>query len=316
MAPLVSVSWRVGVCAILLSLSSNLFPASAQKAYQPPTEVGLTGTLARIARTGVVTIGYRESSVPFSYLDRAGRPVGYSIDLCSSIVEEVGRTLGRDDIKIAYRKVTSEDRLRAVADGSVDLECGSTTANLERGKVVSFSSMIFVAGTRVLVPKGTPWKDFRSLSGKRIAVTTGTTNKDALEALNRKFNLGVALTEVPDHEQGYQSVVDGKVDGFATDDVLLAGLLAQHKSGDRYVVTGELLSYEAYGIAYARGDTSLRQVIDRAFRTIVVNNELDPLYAKWFLRRLPNGERFNIPMPPQVREAFGVLATELEPEPN
>lgn len=304
------------IWAITFSLFCNLQAATAQKSPSPRQfpEAGLTGTLARVARQGTVTIGFRESSVPFSFLDRAGRPIGYSIDLCQAIVEEIGRTLGRDDLKIAYRRVTPEDRLGAVADGLVDLECGSTTANVERSKLVSFSSMIFVTGTRVLVRKGTPWKDFRSLASKRIAVTVGTTNKDALENLDRKFSLGVIFVGVPDHEQGYQSVVEGKVDGFATDDVLLAGLLAQHRSGDTYAVVGELLSYETYGIGFAREDTALKEAIDRAFRGIVINNELDPMYAKWFLRRLPNGERFNIPMPQQLREAFAVFATDLEPE--
>jgi glutamate/aspartate transport system substrate-binding protein len=277
-------------------------------------EAGLTGSLAKISRTGVVTLGYREGLAPFSFLDRSGRPIGYSIDLCNAIVEEIDRALGRDDLKVEYYKVTSETRLPAVIEGKVDLECGSTTANLQRMKVVSFSPLIFVAGTKILVKKGTPWTDFHDLKGKTIAVTAGTTNIGAIKKLDEKFNLGVKLVEAADHEQSYQMLVDGKVDGFATDDVLLAGLLAQHRSQDKFAVAGELLSYDPYGIAYSHDDKSMKDIIERAFRALVVGNEIDPIYDRWFGRTLPNGEAFRVPMSPQLEAAWDAFRTEIEPE--
>ncbi len=305
------------LCAAALALATG--PAGAQGA-KPPTRpaleaAGLAGPLAEISRTGIVRIGYREASVPFSFLDRSGRPVGYSIDICNGIVEEIGRTLGREDLRVEYLKVTSETRLAAVADGSIHLECGSTTANLERAKLVSFSPLIFVAGTRVMVPKGTPWRNFRNLQGKRVVVTAGTTNAQALRKLDEKFKLGIEIVEAPDHEQSYQMLVDRKVDAFATDDVLLSGLIAQHHAQDRFAVVGELLSYDPYGIAYALNDKPMKEAIERAFQALVRGNEIDPIYNKWFNRPLPNGERLRIPMTPQLEEAFKAFDTDRTSDP-
>ena len=277
-------------------------------------ETGLGATLAKISRAGVVTLGYREGLAPFSFLDRSGRPIGYSIDLCNAIVDEIGRALGRDDLRVEYQKVSSETRLSAIIDGKIDLECGSTTANLQRAKTVSFSPLIFVAGTKILVKKGTPWTDFRDLKGKTIAVTAGTTNIAAIKKLDEKFNLGVKLIEGADHNQSYQMLVDGKVDGFATDDVLLAGLLAQHHSQDKFAIVGELLSYDPYGIVYRHDDAPMKDVIERAFRGLVINNEIDPIYDRWFGGRLPNGEAFHVPMSPQLETAWDAFRTGIEPE--
>ncbi|MDE2577791.1 MAG: amino acid ABC transporter substrate-binding protein [Hyphomicrobiales bacterium] len=311
-----SLTLRARSLAFAALAAALIAPAAfAQQTAAPQIPAaGLTGTLDKIARTGTVTLGYREASVPFSFVDRAGKPIGYSMDLCNAIVEEIGRTLGRDDLKVAYEKVTSETRLQAVADGKVDLECGSTTANLERAKIVSFSPLIFVAGTKVMVAKGTPWKDFNSLKGKTVAVTAGTTNIAALKKLDEKFQLGLKLVESPDHEQSYQLLASGKVDAFATDDILLAGLIAQHRAQDKFMVAGELLSYDPYGIAYRHDDKPMKQIIERAFRALVISNEIDPTYEKWFGHRLPNGERFNIPMSPQLEESWKAFATEIEPD--
>ena len=309
--------------SLVLLTSASGQPVSSAPAPNPQTktptarawdETGLSGTLAKISRTGVVTLGYREGLAPFSFLDRSGKPIGYSIDLCNAIVEEIGRALGRDELKVEYQKVTSESRLPAVIEGKVDLECGSTTANLQRAKTVSFSPLIFVAGTKVMVKKGTPWTDFRDLRGKTIAVTAGTTNIAAIKKLDEKFNLGVKLVEAADHEQSYQMLVDGKVDGFATDDILLAGMLAQHRSQDQFAVVGEPLSYDPYGIVYSHDDKAMKDVIERSFRELVINNEIDPIYDRWFGRRLPNGEAFRVPMSPQLEAAWDAFRTGIEPE--
>jgi glutamate/aspartate transport system substrate-binding protein len=318
---------RGAILAVLASLvlltSAPGQPVSSAPAPNPQTktptarawdETGLSGTLAKISRTGVVTLGYREGLAPFSFLDRSGKPIGYSIDLCNAIVDEIGRALGRDELKVEYQKVTSESRLPAVIEGKVDLECGSTTANLQRAKTVSFSPLIFVAGTKVMVKKGTPWTDFRDLRGKTIAVTAGTTNIAAIKKLDEKFNLGVKLVEAADHEQSYQMLVDGKVDGFATDDILLAGMLAQHHSQDQFAVVGEPLSYDPYGIVYSHDDKAMKDVIERSFRELVINNEIDPIYDRWFGRRLPNGEAFRVPMSPQLEAAWDAFRTGIEPE--
>jgi glutamate/aspartate transport system substrate-binding protein len=296
------------LAGIVLIAAAAYSAASTARAQVEPTDPEtVSGTLARIKNTGVVRIGYRDASIPFSFLDRAGRPIGYSIDLCGAIVEEIGRTLDRDDLKVEFVKVTSEDRLDAIVDNRIDLECGSTTNNLERRKRVDFSPMIFVSGTKVMVPVATPWRDFRDLKGKKVAVTRGTTNAQALQTLDKKFGLGITLVEGADHEESYGLLADGKVDAFATDDVLLYGLIAQHRAQNRFKVVGEFLSYDPYGIAFRRNEKTLRDTVERAIRNLVIARDIGPMYDKWFSSRLPNGERFNIPMSPQLEQSFAVL---------
>jgi glutamate/aspartate transport system substrate-binding protein len=298
------------IVGIGLIAAAMLMAAPASHAQFESTDPDIvSGTLSRIKRTGVVRIGYREASIPFSFLDRSGRPIGYSIDLCNAIVEEIGRTLDRDDLKVEFVKVTSEDRLEAIVENRIDLECGSTTNNLERRKRVDFSPMIFVSGTKVMVPVATPWRDFRNLKGRKVAVTRGTTNAQALKALDQKFGLGITFVEGADHEDSYRLLAEGKVDAFATDDVLLYGLIALHRSQGQFKVVGEFLSYDPYGIAFRRNEPALRDAVERAIRNLVVVRDIGPIYAKWFTSRLPNGERFNIPMSPQLEESFNVLGT-------
>jgi glutamate/aspartate transport system substrate-binding protein len=297
----------ISICLIAAALLLTAPASFAQFDSTDPATV--SGTLARVKTTGVVRIGYREASIPFSFLDRSGRPVGYSIDICNAIVEEIGRTLDRDALNVDFVKVTSDDRLDAVVENRIDLECGSTTNNLERRKRVDFSPMIFVSGTKVMVPVATAWRDFRDLKGRKVAVTRGTTNAQALKALDQKFGLGITLVEGDDHEDSYRLLVEGKVDAFATDDVLLYGLLAQHRSQGQFKVVGEFLSYDPYGIAFRRNEPVLRDAVERAIRNLVIARDIGPIYAKWFTSRLPNGERFNIPMSPQLEESFNVLGS-------
>jgi glutamate/aspartate transport system substrate-binding protein len=285
--------------------------AQAQNVADDPGIV--SGTLAGIRKSGTVRLGYREASIPFSYLDRAGHPVGYSIDICTAIVEEIGHTLDRDDLKVAFVKVTSETRLEAVAGGTIDLECGSTTNNLERRRLVDFSPTIFISGTKVMVPAATVWRDFHDLAGRRVVVTRGTTNAQALRSLDQKFKLGITLIEGPDHDESYRMLAEGLADAFANDDVLLYGLIAQHRSQDRFKVAGEFLSYDPYGIAFRRNEPALRAGVERAIRNLVVTRDLAPLYAKWFEARLPNGERLGIPMSPQLAQDFAVMGEGAEP---
>jgi glutamate/aspartate transport system substrate-binding protein len=293
---------------------SFVCPSSQAQAQVETNDPGIvSGTLARIKMTGTVRLGYRDASIPFSYLDRSGRPIGYSIDICNAIVEEIGRTLDREDLKVDFVKVTSETRLQAIVDGAIDLECGSTTNNLERRKLVDFSPMIFVSGTKLMVPVATAWRDFRDLKGRKVVVTRGTTNEQALKALDQKFKLGITLVESPDHEESYRMLADRQADAFATDDVLLYGLIAQHRSQSQFKVVGEFLSYDPYGIAFRRNEPELHASVERAVRNLVVARDIGATYAKWFESRLPNGERFNIPMSPQLEESFKVLGEGSEP---
>ena len=191
---------------------------------------GLSPTLANIKKTHVVRLGYRESSPPFSFLDQANRPIGYSLELCEAVVDEIGVEVDDPNLKIEYVKVTSDDRIPAVMQNKIDLECGSTTANAERAKQVAFSPLMFVAGTKLMVPKASTISAPKDLQGKTVVVTKGTTNEQAMHAIDKKFSLGLNIVVSPDHEQSYQMLVDGKADAFATDDILLYGLIARHKT--------------------------------------------------------------------------------------
>ena len=268
---------------------------------------GLSPTLSAIKNSHTVRLGYRESSPPFSFLDQAGRPIGYSLELCEAIVDEIGIEVDDPDLKIDYVKVTSDDRIDAVLQGKIDLECGSTTANAERGRRVAFSPLMFVAGTKLMVPKASSVQSLTDLKGKTIVVTKGTTNEQAVQAADKKFSLGLNIAVGADHEQSYRMLADGKADAFATDDILLFGLIARHKAQDKFRVTGDYLSYDPYGIMFRKGDPQLSAVVERAFRKLGSNHDLVPLYNKWFTARLPTGERLNVPISPQLEEAFKAM---------
>jgi ABC-type amino acid transport substrate-binding protein len=289
--------------ASLLLAGFLLAPAaSAQTSAE-----GLSPTLAAIKKAHVVRLGYRESSPPFSFMDPSNRPIGYSLELCEAIVEEIGIEVDDANLRIEYVKVTSDDRIQAVLQNKIDLECGSTTANAERGKQVAFSPLMFVAGTKLMVPKASTISAPKDLKGKTVVVTKGTTNEQAMHTLDKKFSLGLNIVASPDHEQSYQTLVDGKADAFATDDILLYGLIARHKAQDKYKVVGDYLSYDPYGIMFRKGEPQLSAVVERAFRKLGSNRDLIPLYNKWFVGRLPTGEKLNVAISPQLEEAFKVL---------
>jgi glutamate/aspartate transport system substrate-binding protein len=296
--------WRCVQAGSLLAVVVSLTSAATA---QTAGGEGLSPTLANIKNSHVVRLGYRESSPPFSFLDQAGRPIGYSLELCEAIVDEIGVEVDDTNLRIEYVKVTSDDRIPAVLQGKIDLECGSTTANAERSKQVAFSPLIFVAGTKLMVPKASTISAPKDLQGKTVVVTKGTTNEPAMHAVDKKFALGLNIVVAPDHEQSYQMLVDGKADAFATDDILLYGLIARHKSQDKFRVTGDYLSYEPYGIMFRKGEPELAAVVERTFRKLGSNRDLIPLYNKWFEARLPTGEKLNVAISPQLEDAFKVL---------
>src|SRR3954471_2556969 len=268
---------------------------------------GLSPALAAIKNAHVVRLGYRESSPPFSFLDHSNRPIGYSLELCEAIVEEIGVEVDDANLKVEYVKVTSDDRIPAVTENKIDLECGSTTANAERAKLVAFSPLMFVAGTKLMVPKASTISAPADLKGKTVVVTKGTTNEQAMRAIDGKLSLGLNIVTSPDHEQSYQMLVDGKADAFATDDILLYGLIARHKAQGQFKVTGDYLSYDPYGIMFRKGEPQLKAVVERTFQKLGSGRDLIPLYNKWFVARLPTGEKLGVAISPQLEEAFKVL---------
>jgi glutamate/aspartate transport system substrate-binding protein len=282
----------------------SVVPVSSQESVN----VGvLSGTLKKVKDSGAITLGYRESSLPFSYLNKRQQPIGYSIDLCREVVEEVSNELDGMEIKIIFAPVTPANRLQKVASGEVDIECGSTTGNVQRRKDVAFSPIFFVAGTKLMVPKSSTIGSYLDLAGKTAVVTAGTTNEVALRALSEKQKLAITIITAPDHAQSMATLASGKADAFATDDVLLYGFIATDKKASGMKVVGEYLSYDPYGLVYRRDDPGFAAVVERAFARMASERRLAELYNKWFLRRLPTGETLNLPISPQLEEVFRML---------
>jgi ABC-type amino acid transport substrate-binding protein len=302
--PVIARRRRRAITALLLA-----GVAAAASAQGDPA--ALTGTLAKVRASGTIVLGHRESSIPFSYLSARGEPIGYSIDLCKLVVEAIGEELGRT-VAIRWQPVTSESRIGAVTSGQVDLECGSTTNNVERQKLVAFSPTFFVSGTKLLVKNGSPIRSFRDLAGKKVAVTAGTTNEKAMRDLAAKFKIDMALTAANDHAASFALLTSGAVDAFANDDVLLFGLVAQNRVQGEYRVVGEFLSYDPYALMYRKGDAAFAAVVHDAFHQLAADDEIERRYTRWFLRRLPSGVSLDLPMGPQLETILRSLKANSE----
>ena len=298
-------------CNWLKPLAVGLLAAAAALAQAQDAPELLTGTLLKARESGSLTLGYRESSIPFSYLSARGEPIGYSIDLCKLLVDAIGAAVDRE-LTIRWQPVTPQTRLDAVVSGQVDLECGSTTNNIERQKRVAFSPTMFVSGTKLLVKKDSTIKSFRDLPGKTVAVTAGTTNEQTLRDLARKFKLDFALQAAADHAASFELLTSGQADAFATDDVLLYGLLAQNRRQGEFVVTGEFLSYDPYGIMFRKGDAQLARVVRDTFHDLAADGEIERRYTRWFLGKLPSGVSINLPMSPQLESLIQAMGAPTE----
>lgn len=295
---------KVRVASILAAALASVFLAGAQPPL--PTDE-LIGTLKKIHDIGIVTIGFREDSMPFSYLNVRGKPIGYSIDLGRAIVEEISNELGGQILTLQFVPVTPETRLDAVISGRIDLECGTTTSNAERRKQVAFSPIMFIAGTKLMVKRGSAIHSFRDLKGKKVAVTAGTTNEKAMRRLSDQFNLGIKFVTSHTHDESYAQIAAGNVDAFATDDSLLYALIAKNKSRENLIVVGDFLSYDPYGIMFRKDDALLAAVVDRTFHQLAASRELEYTYKRWFTRKPPGGDDLNLPMSPQLEEIFRSL---------
>lgn len=300
---------RIALLAIATAIA---FTAGAAQA-QPIADEGieLTGTLATLRQRGSVVIGYREASVPFSYLSTLKEPIGYSIELCKVLVADLGEAVQRE-LKIVWQPVTSANRVDAVASGRVDIECGSTTNNAERRQRVAFSPTIFVAGTRLMVKQGSPVRSFKDLAGQRVAVTAGTTNEQVMRDLSDKFGLKLQWVVSADHDQSLARLLDGQAEAFATDDVLLYGFIAQRKLKGQVQVVGDFLSYDPYGVMYRRDDALMARVVVDSFQRMARDGEIERQYRRWFLRKLPLGVSLDLPMSAQLEALIAATARPTE----
>ncbi|HYC38459.1 MAG TPA: amino acid ABC transporter substrate-binding protein [Usitatibacter sp.] len=268
----------------------------------------LTGTLKKIKDTGGITIGHRETSIPFSYLDEKQQPIGYSMDLCAAIVEEVKKELQMTQLAVKYNPVTSQTRIPLMENGTIDLECGSTTNTLTRQKQVAFAPTTFITGTKLVVKKSSRIKSYKDLKGKTVVVTQGTTNERVIKALSDKDNLGIRFLNAKDHAESFLTVESGRAVAFSMDDVLLYGLVAKAKNPKDYEVVGDYLSYDPYGIMFRKNDDAFGVVIRRTLANLMRSGEINKIYDKWFVGKLPSGETLAMPMQPLLKAAFQLQA--------
>ncbi|MBL0141156.1 MAG: amino acid ABC transporter substrate-binding protein [Betaproteobacteria bacterium] len=282
--------------------------AIAVLAAVPATAQELTGTLKKIKESGTITIGHRETSIPFSYLNEKQQPIGYSMDICAAIVEEVKKELSLTQLTVKYNPVTPQTRIPLISNGTVDIECGSTTNTLTRQKQVGFSPITFITGTKLLVKKSAKIKSYKDLKNKTVVVTQGTTNERIIKALSDKDNLNIKFLNAKDHGESFLTVESGRAVAFSMDDILLYGLIAKAKTPKDYEVVGDYLSYDPYGMMYRKGDEDFGQVIRRAIAKLMQTGDINKIYSKWFLDKLPSGEMMGVPMSPLLKAAITLQA--------
>ena len=260
-------------------------------------------TLAKIAESGKITLAYRESSVPFSYLDGPNKPIGFSVELSNAVVDAVKKKLNKPNLEVALMAVTSQNRIPLITNGTIDLECGSTTNNTARGKDVAFAINHFYTGTRLLVKKSSGIKNYGDLAKKTVASTTGTTNALVMRKYNTEKNLDMDIVLGKDHADAFLLVESDRAVAFAMDDILLFGLIANAKSPGDFEVVGDALQVEPYGCMLAKDDPAFKKVVDDTIVGLMKSGEFEKMYTKWFMQPIPpKGMPLNLPMSPQLRE--------------
>jgi glutamate/aspartate transport system substrate-binding protein len=285
-------SWAT---AALVALSAAV--ASPVLAQADPTAPALEGTLKKIKETGVITLAHREFSVPFSYYDDKQRAVGYAMDLCYRIVDAVKKELRLDKLEVNLNPVTSAMRIPLIANGTVDLECGSTTNNLERQKQVAFTITHFVTANRFVSKKAIGLKTVDDLKGKTVVSTSGSTNIKQITEINAQKNLGMNILNAKDHPEAFLMVETDRAAAFVMDDILLYSMVASAKSPGAYQISADPLSVEPYGIMLRREDAAFKKVVDGAMIAVYKSGEITAIYDKWFMKPIPpKNINLNVPM--------------------
>jgi len=276
----------------------------------------LTGTLRKIKETGVINIGYRDSSIPFSYLDDNQKPIGFAIDICLKIVEAVKKELKLDKLTAEFNPVTSSTRIPLLANGTIDLECGSTTNNPDRLKQVAFTNTHFLTATRFISKKASKLNSIEDLKGKTVASTSGTTNIRQLTEANAARNLGINITPAKEHAESFLMVETDRAVAAVLDDILLASFAAGSKEPEAYVISSDAFSKpEPYGIMLRKDDPAFKKVADDATAALYQSAEGQKLYAKWFLQKIPpKGLNLSVPMGAELKKAFAKPSDSPDPD--
>ena len=266
------------------------------------------GTLKKIKDSGTITIGHRESSVPFAYYNKSQKPIGYSMDLCEKIVQRAEKEIGKK-LNRKYYPVNPKTRIQLLANGTIDIECGSTTNNLTRQQQVDYAHVTFITGTKLLVKKSSGIKSIDGMKGKKIALAQGTTNEKAVTQVNSDKKLGIQTVNVKDHAEGFLALETGRVDAYSTDHILLFGLISKAKKPSDYAVVGEFLSYDPYAIMIRRDDSAMRLVANAELSDLFRSGEINKIYDKWFMNKLPeSGNALGVPQTDLLKAAFTMQA--------
>ena len=285
-----------------VSAQDKAVPAPAAAPAPAPTE--RIDTLKRIRETGAITLGVRETSVPFSYIDAQKLPQGYSVDLCLRVAEVIKAELKLPRLEVKFLPVSSANRIPALLEGKIDLECGSTTNTRDRQKQVAFAYTTFVAGIKMLARKSSNINTVEDLRGKSVVVTTGTTSEKIIKAMNDERLLKISVIESKDHGESFKAVDEGRAVAFPMDDVLLYGLISKSKKPDDFAVVGKYLSVEPYAIMMRRDEPQFEKLVNRALIDLFQSGEIRRIYAKWF-----NTRDLTVPLNQYLKEAFAAPNT-------
>ena len=262
-------------------------------------------TLAKIKESGVFTIGHRDASIPLSYYDDKQKPIGYSVEICERVADAVKKELKKPNLQIKYQLVTSANRIPLLANGTVDIECGSTTNNAERQKQVSYLPTTFVTANRIMYKKGSGISVLADMKGKTLVSTAGTTNIKQVTQINAEKNLGVNITSANGHAESFLMVETGRAAAFAMDDILLAGLIATSTDPGQFEVSTEALSVEPYGIMVRKDDAKFEALAAGVVKGLMKSGEINKIYDKWFLKPIPpKNITMNVPMSPNLKKVI------------
>jgi glutamate/aspartate transport system substrate-binding protein len=271
-------------------------PAAAQE---------LTGTLKKIKDTNTIVVGHRESSIPFSYYDDKQQVVGYAMDLCGKVVDAVKKQLNLPNLQVKLNPVTSQTRIPLMTNGTIDMECGSTTNSIERQKQVAFGVAYYVTEIRMVTKANSGIKSLADLNGKAVVTTTGTTSDRLIREHEKGQHVDVKNIYGKDHAESFLMVETDRAAAFVMDDILLAGLVANAKNPKDYVIVGETLRVEPYGVMMRKDDPQFKKLVDDTLAALMKSGEAEKLYNKWFMSPIPpKGVNLNLPMSPKLREAF------------
>src|SRR5947199_7372039 len=276
----------------------------------------LTGTLKNVKETGAITIGYRDSSIPFSYLDDNQKPIGYAIDICYKIVDAVKKELKLDKLEVKLNPVTSATRIPLMANGTIDLECGSTTNNADRQKQISFTNTHFLTASRFVSKKSSKINSIDDLKGKPVVSTSGTTNIKQLTEANAARNLSINIIPAKDHAEAFLMVETDRAVAFVMDDILLASLIAGSKAPGDYVISRDAFSKpEPYGIMMRKDDPAFKKVVDAATAALYQSADGPKLYDKWFMQKIPpKGLNLNTPIGAELKHEFSKPSDSPDPD--